>query len=448
MQNFAHMAHPQTLFSLHLYSYNKTGRSFYPSTEASYQAEMFSGASMKHSLSLVLALSVMAALAVIVLVAGTRYALHSSTTKTDPMEMPLGMVAPIVLAPRVQQVFYISETPCGGSLKYIQDLIAHYGVYGIQFLRLPNKAATEAAAYQFRKGDILFFQYLLNTDFTFTDVRDLVLRYELCLVIPIHDKYFLNDNPEADYVYHASLHAAEAFKIPSDKWTLLQLATHIVFPSQFIHDIFRAHMKLPSMVVVPHIDQGLWRHLIVPPINQTFHIGVITSPTYYKGLDIMEVLFAKVSEHLGKKVEFFLYSHYDGSRFPGVFARGGYTENDIYTRLDQDGIHGLLFLNRYPETHSYALTKGINSGRPLLYTRMGAVAERLAQENDAQKFIATDNTDVAEKFQVLLDFIQAHGGQGGVDARFWSSLTDSSLVVLPQFYQELFLSHQGQGESA
>lgn len=405
---------------------------------------------MKPSSSLFLAVLAMAALVVLVFLAGTQDAIRSSraAARTDAAmdPNPAGVLERAVAAPTnpplmrpVRQVFYISETPCGGSLKYVQDLVAYGGAHGVQFHRLPNKAAAEAAADQFQQGDILLFQYVLNTDFTFTDVRDLVLRHRLRLVIPIHEKYFLNDNPDADYAYHASLHEAEAPTIPPDKWALLQLAAHIIFPSQFIHDVFRGHMDLLSMVVVPHIDQQLYRHLIVPPLNETFRIGVITSPTYYKGLDLMEGLFERVTEHRGKKVQYFLYSHYDGSRFPSVVVRGGYAESEVYTRLDQDGIHGLLFLNRYPETYSYALTKGINSGRPLLYTRMGAVAERLVKENDASKYIATDNVDVVDKLKTLLNFIDTHAGQGNADAVLWSRLSDPSLAMVDPFYQDLFL---------
>jgi hypothetical protein len=63
------------------------------------------------------------------------------------------------------------------------------------------------------------------------------------------------------------------------------------------------------MVVVPHIDQPLRRHLTIPLLsNDTFRIGIITSPTYYKGLDIWEGLF-RVTTHREKHVKFSLYSN-------------------------------------------------------------------------------------------------------------------------------------------
>lgn len=342
---------------------------------------------------------------------------------------------PSVSLPRV---FFISETPVGGSLKYIQDLMFHYSErHGVSFHRLSNQAAILEAEHLFQEGDILVFQYLLNTDFRFADVTGLVRRFRLSLIIPIHDKYFLNDNPDADYAYHASLHNAEATQIPPDKLELLQMAKHIIFPSHFIYNIFLAHLNFPSMVVVPHIDQRLSLHLHVPALlDGTIRIGIITSPTYYKGLDVWESLFP-YKEHNGLRILYYVYSHYENALFPHVMVRGGYHENEIYEKLEQDGIHGLLFLNNYPETYSYALTKGINSGRPLLYTSIGAVAERLAQFKQPDKYIATNNTDVHAKFRVLLSYIAVHAGQGDMEED--SVLRLDMCLVIPTFYDQLFL---------
>lgn len=333
----------------------------------------------------------------------------------------------------------------GGSLKYIQDLAAHYSErHGVSFHRLSDRAAASEATHLFQEDDILVFQYLLNTDFKFADVTQLVRRFQLCLIIPIHDKYFLNDNPDADYAYHSSLHIDEAPRIPSDKLALLQMATHIIFPSHFIYSIFRAHLDLPSMVVVPHADEPLRPHLHVPPLlNGTIRIGIITSPTYYKGLDLWGSLLP-YAKHNDNPVLYYVYSHYENAEFPQVVVRGGYNENEIYAKLEQDGIHGLLFLNNYPETYSYALTKGINSGRPLLYTNIGAVAERLAQFHQSDNYIATDNTDLDVKFRVLLDYIAVHAGQGDWQEDPITSLQlgHAPRMVVPTFYDQVFLGRE------
>ena len=58
-------------------------------------------------------------------------------------------------------------------------------------------------------------------------------------------------------------------------------------------------------------------------------------------------------------------------------VRGPYDENKIFSYMTTDKIHGLLFFNNFPETYSYALTKGFYAGLPILYSDMGAVKDRI-----------------------------------------------------------------------
>ena len=143
---------------------------------------------------------------------------------------------------------------------------------------------------------------------------------------------------------------------------------------------------------------------------------------------------------------YYLYSDYNDARFPEVVVRGAYQENKIYCMLKDDNIHSLIFLNRYPETYSYALTKGINSGRPLLYTRMGAIIGNiLAKQNQPEKCIATDNTDVEHRFETLLDFIGAHGGEHTSDGFSMRAFTaqggEGKEVILPEFYNTVLVNN-------
>ncbi len=339
--------------------------------------------------------------------------------------------------PKHPHVFYISETRSGGSKKYLQDLKTHYSIYGIDFHALPSRAAARAVSSKFHQGDILIFQYLLYTDFNFDDVREIVRRYKLRLIIPIHDKYFLSGNEDADYAYDPVIHMAAATKIPEAKRRLLADAEYIIFPSQFIYNEFQRHLIFPSMVIVPHIDEQLHRHEFVPPVKGALNIGIITEASECKGLDLLERLFQR---GIYKKldVKFFMYNDYTGNA-PAVRKRGRYSEKDIYRQLVKDHIHGLLFLNNMPETYSFALTKGINSGLPFLYTNIGAVRERMASE-DHSKYIPTDNEDLESKFGVLLDYIMMHAGTDGKGNLM--SLTDKLNVVLPKFYDRLFFENR------
>ena len=319
----------------------------------------------------------------------------------------------------------------------IQDLITHYSLYGIEFHRLSSKAAALEATDKFMENDVLLVQYLLHTDFTFDDLSTLVETYRLRLVVPIHDMYFLSDE-SLEYEYDPIIHSAdEGKKLSAKQRFFLEKADHIIFPSAYIYDVFREAIKLKSMVVVPHIDQKLYRRTFIPTLKANINIGIITEASHTKGLDLLKKLFRHGRRKRTDPVKFFIYSKYDNKGEPNVFVRGEYMENDIYRKLKHDQIHGLLFLNNYPETYCYALTKGINSGLPFLYTNMGAIPNRVAVENNTAKYIATDNTDVTQKFEALLTFIRKHAGLGE-KGKMLSVLEKENLVEIPVFYDSLF----------
>jgi hypothetical protein len=346
-----------------------------------------------------------------------------------------------------RRVFYISETRTGGSLKYIQDLQRHYTIRGVSFWRLScRRRAIAELQERARPKDVLIFQYLLNTDFSFGDIAELVDTFDLTLVVPIHDKYFLNDRPAADLTYHDSLHVHEAPCIPQDKMQLLRRARFVVFPSRFIYNVFRRVLQTDQMVVVPHMDEervqyGFCR---VPPLRDQVRLGIITPPTFYKGINLLEKVYKAFSSYNGCSVSFLVYADYDGhSRFPNVVTKGAYCESDIYRKLEEDQVHGLLFLNNYPETYCYALTKGLNAGIPILYTDMGAVGERIADRRASTRtmdggngdiYIPTTNVDLMQQFASLLHCIETRASKHHRPTR----ILGRPRPVVPAFYDDLF----------
>jgi hypothetical protein len=195
------------------------------------------------------------------------------------------------------------------------------------------------------------------------------------------------------------------------------------------------------MVIVPDIDQGLHRHLYVPPLDNGINIGILTEAFYGDGLELLEKLFQLHPMHqkASVSVSFFFYADYNNSSgFSRVIVRGPHHDHDIYRNLEEDQIHGLLFLSNHSESYGYALTKGINSGLPFLYTRKGPVGERMAEEDGGQYYIATDETDLEEQFLQLLDVIEGHAGQGKPIQRSLQLLEMRNIAVIPRFYDALF----------
>jgi hypothetical protein len=192
------------------------------------------------------------------------------------------------------------------------------------------------------------------------------------------------------------------------------------------------------MVIVPDIDQQLHRHLYVPPLEKGINIGILTEASHGDGLELLEELFQLHPVHRKARIRFFFYADYNNTPgFPRVVVRGRYHGHDVYQKLEEDQIHGLLFLNNYSESYGYPLTKGINSGLPLLYTRMGPMAERLAK-GQSTYHIATNSSDISEQFSQLLDVIERHAGQGKKTQRSLQLLEMHNIAAIPRFYDSLF----------
>lgn len=388
--------------------------------------------------------------------------LHRVPCKVVCLFYVVATLSVAVAAASSHRVFYIAPVKGGpgkgGSAKFMGDLEAHYR-HAATFIHLRSKATAAKAAAYMQKGDFLFLQHLLNTDFTFTHVSELVAQHGLRLVVPIHDLYFLNDIPAADHTLNESVHTYEAPSIPADKLQLLSMAEHIIFPSNFIHDVFAKHISFPSMAIVPHGDDRTPRHFDVPVVDNgnTLHVGIITSPSYTKGGDLMLRLMQACTSHNGKRVRFFWYGlSTQAARFISLLllsrtlvGRGAYRESDIYGKLQQDKVQGLLFLNNHAETYSYALTKGINTGLPILYSDMGAVGERMRALGAPDKYIATTNLDVELRFRQLLDYIDTHAGRPQQSSGDGAAVAcdDAARQAQPAFFDRLFLGGQAGDES-
>ena len=127
------------------------------------------------------------------------------------------------------------------------------------------------------------------------------------------------------------------------------------------------------MLIVPPIDYIGKPKLKVLSHLKYINLGFITEVSYYKGENLLEKLFT-ITENKNYEVSFYIYGkYYVENNIKNVYVKGSYNENDIYQKLIDDKIHGLIFLNNYPETYSYAFTKGINTGLPLFFSNKGAL---------------------------------------------------------------------------
>jgi hypothetical protein len=328
-----------------------------------------------------------------------------------------------------RNIFYISNIRSGGSCKYLNDIINEYTKYHFNFIRIKNKDTLNSYTSLIKIGDTLIFQYLLYTDFEFQDIINLVNKFKLKLIIIAHDLYFLNNNKTFEHIYNQNIHDKRD-GLNEVKTLLFLLAHTIIFPSNYLREIFYEFIKLDTMTVVPHIDFIRKNvELCIPRISGNINLAIITEMTYCKGEDLYENLF-NITSYNGSVINYFIYNVYNKVTSSNVHVKGTYNENEIYNLLKRDNIHGILFLNNYAETYSYAITKGINTGLPLFYTAIGAVEERLSVLNEP-RFIKTTNIGINGDFYKFLDFIVNNCNNKNLE-------TFELIKVNTQFYNELF----------
>jgi hypothetical protein len=332
-----------------------------------------------------------------------------------------------------QNIFYITNVKIGGSWKYIMDLISIYRKYNKNFYRISDKKELNYLRPLIKKGDILIFQFLFHTDFTFSDIIKLVDEYDLQLILPIHDNYYLNnlDKPTND------IHS-KCENIKEIKKELFQKAKHIIFPSKYIHDKYCQYINLENFKIVYHSDLKISEnYLRIPKVEENINIGIITELSVCKGGLYIEELVKKYkyfnTNEKVYKINFILYNlRTFATNYDNVIKKGSYNETDIFKKLENDKIHCILFLNEWPETYCYALTKGIISGLPLLYTNIGAISERLANLSK-EYYFPTNNKDLYIVFEKLLNYIINYNN---------IELGEKPIIemVANEFYDQLFLN--------
>lgn len=322
-----------------------------------------------------------------------------------------------VAASRKRVLYIVGTVKSGGTLRYSNDLtrIAGGAAVVVDNIRKLNACLRGA-----RPGDIVAIQQIFRPCGITADVlnRFLARLPAGCRVFAtVHDNYYtsgvLDAVDEALYDPVEPYHDPRPFPHPR--------VNDVLCPSHYIYKYFCKFFYHPSIHVVPHPDKVRLPPLSVPPVCGTIRLGIITSIQRCKGSEYFDTLF----DDPPPGVEFYVYADYEAR--PNVVARGAYDEDDIYDKLEADGVHGLLFFNKWPESYCYALSKGINTGLPIYYTPIGAVEERLSAYQD-------DRFHACPKIQGFLDYIQEKQGTNHPQAHDPRAVPEH----VPDFYRHLF----------
>lgn len=318
--------------------------------------------------------------------------------------------------------FIVGGVDGGGSLKFIND-----------FKNAFPTALTLSCVYdlntnQYTSDDILFIQHLYNTDITHKMICELYLKYDVRIIISIHDFYYLSleygTAPQNGYL-------KSNITINPDITELFSYAELIIHPSEFTYDIFKKYFPKENFIISPHIDLELIdTPLYIPLIkDNTINIGHLTYASECKGLEYISFLHDNFKTYKGYNLKFVVTD----------LNTPQYYDVDFFKVANTHNIHCMLALNKWGETYCYSLTKYLLTGLPILYNNIGSFRQRITKNDRYFKvfekeveFCVDDQELMKKKLSDMLDYIIDNAGTGE------SSLYKSKSIVVPPLYKFIF----------
>lgn len=268
-------------------------------------------------------------------------------------------------------VYIICNIDHGGVNKYEQDLIRTFP--GMHFVRVSSRGDLMRA--QIRNCDIVFINHLIATRITIPDILEIKASTGATLVAVAHDFYWLSYGEDEEKVGANALHGSYLShkKLPMPVNELFLVCHSVVFVSEFARAIFANLYTGSNLVSVHPIDYAISRDKVVYPKieNRIINIGHFLDPTVAMGIDAVLLLRSRYATYRDYEVNI---------KITGLNGIPKYEDNmrSFYSLLESERIHGLLYLSRWGETFSFAMTKYLNSKLPILYNNFGAFKERLA----------------------------------------------------------------------
>ena len=330
-----------------------------------------------------------------------------------------------------KSIYVINRKYRGGSWRYLRDIMVKYNHLDYIFIN----SLAQLQGIRFKEGETLIVQYLINSDITVAKLVEIVEKYKLRVIIPIHDWYWCTEDQTFSTLTKDSVCCHMAYLMsnidvrPAVRRLFAQ-AKILITPSHFLSEghkrIFQEDLNI---TVVPHNDYPVRLSMLYVPqiVNGLVNIGVFTRQEPYKGAEILMHLVKGVRSHRGYGINYCMV----GKTIPR------YKESGFYEHARRYNIHCFLYLNKWGETYCYALTRAIAMGTPIFYNNIGAFRERLGDkewhfQNTQSEANYPDVSGTVSRLGRCLDYVIKKQGTG----RFPSDL--SNTIKYHPFYNDLF----------
>ena len=278
----------------------------------------------------------------------------------------------------------------GGSLKFIKDIYYNFKEYDYIFIWKKNILDK----INFLKNKIMILQYFLFTNIGVNILKNIIIHYNIKLIIPLHEFYFCSNNKNIyelnnlEYNVHNS-YLNSNIKINSNLSSLFDIAYKILCPSDFLYSIYNKIYKNSNLIRFNWIDYELDKNIKYrrQKIENNFiNIGMLSENSIYKGKEYVNKL-EKVSKYRDYKINILIVD----KNLPK------YNEEEYFSFIKKYNINGLLYLNKWGETHCYSLTKALLTGIPIFYNNIGCFKERIPVTEHYIKNVESEESVIDEQ---------------------------------------------------
>jgi glycosyltransferase involved in cell wall biosynthesis len=224
----------------------------------------------------------------------------------------------------------------------------------------------------------------------------------------------------------------------SHAW-LVEKADRVICPSMDVKNRIARYYPKAKLVMAPHEASSAESWVVNAPqltVDESLHVAIIGHLTALKGREIVGTC---VVDGANLPIEFSLI----GAAQPpfaqeistALLETGIYRESELVDHLKNLAPHVIWFPIQVPETYSYTLTAAIDSGLPIVASRIGALPERL--EGRPLTWFMDDVAASASEWLALFELIRE---------RLLISRTGPQIgkrAVCEQYYPERYLEFIG-----
>ena len=159
---------------------------------------------------------------------------------------------------------------------------------------------------------------------------------------------------------------------------LLEKSSEVFAPSKYVKDVFERFFQIKNIRVIEH-GVNIEKNEKTWELTNVWNIAFVGVMCPHKGIELLEGIVKDAPSNL--KIHLF-GTLPKGKKYGKNFVNHGrYERGELSELLKKNKIDLVCILSLWPETYSYTATEAIASGVPVVSFDLGAIGERISNNN-------------------------------------------------------------------